>query len=308
VSLNGIARRSILGAAHNPATERFVSRYGMRLGAARFVAGETLDECVEVLRSLNAAGFRVNTTVLGETVTSLDDSQRVLQEYQTVLQRLADEHLQANVSLKLTHLGLDLGVATAEANLATLLSMAVRSQLFIRIDMEDSRYIESTLAIYRSMRERGFDNVGAVLQAYLYRSRADLESLLPLRPNLRLVKGAYLERPEVAYPKKTDVDRNYVELIERSLLGGAYTAVATHDDRVIEHVVGLCRRHGISPNRFEIQMLYGVRPQLQKDLVGRGFQVLIAAPFGPQWYPYLMRRMAERPANLFFFLRNLVRR
>jgi proline dehydrogenase len=185
---------------------------------------------------------------------------------------------------------------------------AAELENFIRIDMEASAYVEATLAIYRRLRAAGHDNVGAVLQSYLYRAAADLEALLPLRPNLRLVKGAYLEPASVAYQAKADVDTAYVRLLERSLEGGAYTCVATHDERLIEHAIAFTEREGIARDRFEFQMLYGVRPKLQLDLAARGFKVLVATPFGPEWFPYLMRRLAERPANLAFLLRNLVRR
>ena len=307
MSLNDIARQTILATAHNPATERLVGRYGMRLGASRFVAGETLDECVAALRALNEKGFKVNTTLLGEAVNSHDDALRAVREYEIILRRLAAERLDANVALKLTHLGLDLGEAVAEEHLVTLLEVARGLGLFIRIDMEESRHVDSTLAIYGRLRKRGFDNVGTVLQAYLYRSEADLEALLPLHPNLRLVKGAYLESREVAFPRKKDVDQNYLKLLERALIAGGHTAVATHDDAAIEHVIAFASAQGIERDRFEFQMLYGVRPQLQRDLVGRGYRVLVATPFGSHWYPYLMRRLAERPANVLFLVRNLVR-
>jgi proline dehydrogenase len=174
--------------------------------------------------------------------------------------------------------------------------------------MEESAHVGATLRIYRRLREEGHANVGAVLQAYLFRSEADLAALLPLAPNLRLVKGAYLEPPEIAYPKKSDVDAAYVRLLEASLSGGTFTAVATHDKTLIEHAISFAREREIPRGRFQFQMLYGIRPQLQRDLVQRGFDVLVAAPYGPEWYRYLMRRLAERPANLLFLLRSLVRR
>jgi proline dehydrogenase len=173
--------------------------------------------------------------------------------------------------------------------------------------MEESAHVDATLRIYRRLREEGHANVGTVLQSYLYRSEDDLASLLPLAPNLRLVKGAYLEPPEVAYPEKRDVDAAYVRLLEASLGGEGFTAVATHDESLIEHAIAFTRERGIPKERFQFQMLYGVRPRLQLDLVARGYDVLVATPFGPQWYRYLMRRLAERPANLLFLLRNLVR-
>ena len=286
----------------------FVGKHGMRLGAARFVAGETLDECVTVLRRLNDQGLHANTTILGEDVADAEEARVVATEYEDVLQRLHDEKLRANVALKLTHLGLDVGEDVAYENVRRLVVKAQELGNFIRIDMEYSGVVDQTLGIYRRLREGGLDNVGTVLQSYLYRTEDDLESLLPLEPNLRFVKGAYLEPPDVAYPEKSDVDAAYVRLIERSLSGPGYTAIATHDERIIEHAVGFTEKAGIARDRFEFQMLYGVRPKLQLDLAGRGFKVLVATPYGPEWFPYLMRRLAERPANLGFFLKSAVRR
>lgn len=174
--------------------------------------------------------------------------------------------------------------------------------------MEQSAFVDATLRIYRRLREDGLDSVGTVLQAYLYRSEQDLAGLLPLEPNLRIVKGAYLEPAAIAYPRKEDVDAAYVRLLEASLSGGGYTAVATHDERLVEHAIRFAEAHGVGRDRFELQMLYGVRPRLQQELVRRGFKVLVATPYGPEWYPYLMRRLGERPANLLFFVRNLARR
>jgi proline dehydrogenase len=173
--------------------------------------------------------------------------------------------------------------------------------------MEQSQYVDATLRIYRRLREAGLDRVGTVLQSYLYRTPGDLEALLPLEPNLRIVKGAYLEPEAVAYPRKEDVDASYGALLERMLSGGGYTAVATHDSALVQHAIRFAADHGIGKDRFEFQMLYGVRPQLQLDLVRRGYKVLVATPYGPEWYPYLMRRLGERPANLLFFLRNTIR-
>jgi proline dehydrogenase len=288
--------------------QRFVRRYGMRLGAARFVAGETLDQAVPVLRRLNAAGLATNTTLLGEHVSSAATTERVVAAYEDMLRRIEAEGLRTNVALKLTHLGLDLDPELAYRNVERLVKTAGDLGSFIRIDMEESRWVDATLAIYRRLREAGHDNVGTVLQSYLYRSEDDLRSLLALRPNLRLVKGAYLEPPEIAYTRKEDVDAAYVRLLELSLAESGFTAVATHDERLIEHAIEFAQRRGISRDRFQFQMLYGVRPQLQLELVRRGYAVLVATPYGPDWYPYLMRRLAERPANTLFFLRALVSR
>jgi proline dehydrogenase len=300
-------RRLILVAADDPRVRRLVSRHGMRLGAARFVAGETIDECVAVLRRLNDEGLSANTTLLGEGVRDEGEAAAVADEYEGVVSRLVDEKLRANVALKLTHLGLELGEEVAYGNVARIVEHAQRLGSFIRIDMEQSAFVDSTFRIYGRLREAGLDSVGTVVQSYLYRSEQDLAELLALKPNLRLVKGAYLEPEEVAYPKKADVDAAYVRLLEASLSGEGYTAVATHDETMIEHAIAFASEHGIGVDRFEFQMLYGVRPKLQHALAQRGYKVLVATPYGPEWYPYLMRRLGERPANLVFLLRNVVR-
>ncbi len=305
--MTNVLRRIILGMSRHPRIVGWVRRYGMRLGAARFVAGETLDECVRVLRTLNEVGFVTNTTLLGEDVDNAAAAGRVVDEYLRVLDRLAHERLRTNLSVKLTHLGLDLGEEVALTNAARLVSRAAGNGQFLRIDMEESRRVDPTLRIYRHLRGDGYTNVGTVLQAYLYRSNRDLEDLLSLRPNLRLVKGAYLEPPDVAFPRKADVDRNLLRLITRLLGQEGYTAIATHDDRIIEQAIAFIDAHGIPQDRYEFQMLYGVRPQLQRALLTRGYRVLVATPYGADWYPYLMRRLAERPANVVFFLRTLFR-
>src|SRR5262245_60633890 len=293
-------RSAILAAADSPRLRRFVDRYGMQLGASRFVGGETLDEVVVTLRGLDEQGLRTNTTLLGENVADPSEAEQVTATYHEVLRRIAAEKLQTNVSVKPTHLGAAFDEQLAYANIEGLVVEAGRLGNFIRIDMEDSPLVDPTLRIYRGLREAGHDNVGTVLQAYLYRTPEDLEALLPLQPNLRIVKGAYKEPASIAYPKKADVDSAYDRLVERCAAEAAFTAVATHDERRIEKALAL----GIGSDRMELQMLYGVRTQLQLDLVGEGRRVLVATPFGPDWYPYLMRRLAERPANLLFFLRS----
>ena len=280
---NAASRKAILALADSPRLDHFVRKHGMRLGAARFVAGESLDQLVPVLRRLNEQGLLTNTTLLGEHVNTPDESRAVVDAYKEVLDRIAAEGLKTNVALKLTHLGLDLDEELAYENVSALVAHAAGLGNFVRMDLEESKWVDATLRIYRRLREAGHENTGTVLQSYLYRTEADLESVLDLKPNLRFVKGAYLEPPDIAYPEKADVDAAYARLVERSL------------------------REGVPRERFQFQMLYGVRPQLQLDLVKRGFAVLVATPFGPDWYRYLMRRLAERPANTFFFLKNLVR-
>jgi proline dehydrogenase len=308
VDLNPVFRSGILAATSNPLVSRLVRRYGMRLGASRFVAGESFDEAIPVLRGLNQKGLRTNTTLLGEGIKDAATTRLVVAEYMSDLDRIAAEGLQTNIALKLTHLGLDLDHELAYRNVAEVVAHAARHGNFIRIDMEESGRVDDTLRLYRRLRADGFDNVGTVLQSYLYRTPADLESLLPLAPNLRLVKGAYLEPASLAYPRKADVDRAYIELAERMLSGDGFTAIATHDERIIDHVIAYTQRHGIGTDRFELQMLYGVRPQYQVELARAGHRVLIATPYGPHWYLYLMRRLAERPANLAWFATNLVKR
>ncbi len=305
---NAVLRAAILRAADDRHVKRFMSRYGMRLGAARFVAGETLDECVVVLRRLAEQGLHANTTLLGESVRDPAEATAVAKEYGRILERLHAEQLPVNVALKLTHLGLELDEDLAYANVERVVQVAERLGSFVRIDMEQSSVVDATLRIYRGLREAGHDRVGTVLQSYLYRTETDLESLLPLQPNLRFVKGAYLEPPEIAYVSKQDVDAAYARLVEKALRGGAYAAIATHDESLIGRCIDAATRERIQRDRYELQMLYGVRPGLQLDLVRRGFKVLVATPYGPEWYPYLMRRLAERPANLGFFVRSLVRR
>lgn len=303
-----LTRRLILLLAGSPTIRRFVRRYGMRLGAARFVAGETLDACVDVLRRLNRSGLLTNTTLLGESVHDDAAARTVTATYVRILDRIAAERLLTNPSVKLTHLGLEITEDLAYANVRRLVAHAAALGNFVRIDMEDSPKVDPTLRIYRRLRAEGLDNVGIVLQSYLRRTAQDLEALLPLRPNLRIVKGAYLEPPEVAFPRKTDVDRSYLALMERMLAEAAFTAIATHDERIIEHAAGVIERRSVPHDRFEFQMLYGVRPGLQLDLVRRGYRVRVATPYGEDWYPYLMRRLAERPANALFMVRNLFRR
>jgi proline dehydrogenase len=298
---NHAMRSAILAAADSPRVQRVVQKHGMRLGAGRFVAGETFDECLLVLRRLTERGFAANTTLLGEGVRDEAETRVVVSAYEDVIARL--DGMRANVALKLTHLGLELDEELAYANVKQLLGHGS----FIRIDMEQSQFVDATLRIYRRLRADGFENVGTVLQAYLFRSERDLAELLPLQPNLRIVKGAYLEPAEIAYADKADVDAAYVRMIETSLAGGGYTAVATHDERMIDAAIRFSDSHGIGRDRFQFQMLYGIRPQLQQDLLARGYSVLVATPYGPEWYPYLMRRLGERPANLLFFLKNLIR-
>jgi proline dehydrogenase len=306
-AINAISRRAILAAAESETLRAFVRRHGMRFGASRFVAGETFETAAVALRQLNEKGLLTNTTILGEGVREPAETRAVVEGYQGVLDGIHDELLRTNLAIKPTHLGLAFDEALAYENVRAVAEHAHGLRNFVRMDMEESRYVDLTLAVYRRLRNAGADNVGIVLQAYLHRTERDLEELLPLRPNVRICKGAYLERPEIAYPEKRDVDAAYIRLLERALREAGFVGIATHDERMIEHAIAFTERERIPAERFQFQMLYGVRPQLQLSLVRRGYAVLVATPFGPDWYRYLMRRLAERPANVGFLLRNLVR-
>jgi proline dehydrogenase len=298
-------RAAILAAADSALVQRLVTRYGMRLGAARFVAGQNAEQFLPVARAANAQGFAVAATLLGEGVRNRDETTAVADEYCRLLDAFAQQALDANVAFKLTHVGLDIDPELAFENASRIAATAQSHGNTVRMDMEQSRYVDATLSIYRRLRER-YANVGFVLQSYLYRSRTDLAALLPLAPNVRIVKGAYLETADVAYPQKQEVDENYLQLAELALSHDGYTAVATHDPNIIERVIELATQRGLPKRgRFEFQMLYGIATPLARQIRDRGYRVRLSIPYGEYWFPYLMRRLAERPANLGFFLRNV---
>lgn len=282
---------------------RVVGRYGFRLGAKRFVAGENADEFLAAARQVNGQGFAVACGILGEGVASREEARAAAGQYCELLRTFARERIDANVAFKLTHVGLDIDPALALENAMRIAQTAHETGNTMRLDMEQSRYVDETLRIYRELRAR-YDCVGAVLQSYLLRSMDDLRSLLPLKPNLRIVKGAYLEPPSIAFANKPDVDANYLALVEAALEAEGYTAIATHDRRIVANVIDLVQRRGIPKRgRFEFQMLYGISTPFAQDLVREGYRVRLAVPFGTYWFPYLMRRLAERPANLAFFVK-----
>jgi proline dehydrogenase len=301
-------RAGILVAADSVLVRRAVTRYGMRLGARRFVAGETAEQFFPVARAANAQGFAVAATILGESVRHREQTHAVTDEYCRLLRTFADKGVDANVAFKLTHVGLDIDAELAFENASCIAAAARESGNTVRMDMEQSRYVDRTLEIYRRLRER-YQNVGFVLQSYLYRSGADLDASIALVPNVRIVKGAYLEPPDVAYPRKRDVDENYLRLAEQALSHPGYTAIATHDASIVELVAQFAAERNLPKSgRFEFQMLYGIAGPLARRLLERGYRVRLSVPFGPDWFPYLMRRLAERPANLAFFIRGLLRR
>jgi proline dehydrogenase len=296
-------RSAILAAADNAFVQRAVGRFGMQMGAKRFVAGESAADFLRVTRELNARGFAVACGILGEGVADAAEANAAADAYCELLQTFARDGYDANVAFKLTHVGLDIDPELAYANAARIAVAAAGGANTMRLDMEQSRYVDATLDIYRRLRA-GHPNVGFVLQSYLFRSLDDLRGVLPAGANVRLVKGAYKEPPAIAFERKADVDRAYLALAEAALSGAEYTAIATHDPAIIAHVRRFVEARGIPKRgRFEFQMLYGIGAPLAEALVAAGYRVRLAVPFGSYWFPYLMRRLAERPANLAFFLK-----
>jgi proline dehydrogenase len=272
----------------------------------RFVAGEMLDEGIQAARECNDAGMMVSLDCLGENVSTPADAQRVRDTYLAIYDRIAKEKLQANVSCKLTQLGLDISVEFCEGLVLSIAERAASYESFLRIDMESSIYTQRTVELVKRVRAQS-PCVGTVIQAYLYRSENDIHDLLSYGCRVRLCKGAYKEPMEVAFPGKRDVDANYVKLMRMLLSSGFYHAIATHDPHMIAETIRWAAEKQISKDDFEFQMLYGVRTDLQRRLVRDGYRVRIYVPYGQEWFPYFMRRLAERPANLSFFVRNFFR-
>jgi proline dehydrogenase len=275
--------------------------------ATRFVAGETLDQALAVARKLNQEKISVTLDHLGESVTSLDDAAAARDVYLKTLDAIHHSGIQGNVSLKLTQFGLDLSYDHCLANVEQLVRKARDLGSFVRVDMESSEYTERTLDLVKDLFSR-YGSVGVVIQAYLYRSRADIDALNSAGIRVRLCKGAYLEPADAAFPEKADVDRNFVQLTEVLLANGVYPAIATHDETMIQAAQRFATARGLARDSFEFQMLYGIRRDLQRKLVADGWRLRLYVPFGRAWYPYYMRRLAERPANVFFILRNLFRK
>lgn len=274
--------------------------------ATRFVAGETLEQALDVSRRLNAEGITVTLDHLGESVNSLEEAASARDVYLHTLEAIHAGGIQGNVSLKLTQFGIDLSESECRANVERLAASAAEFGNFVRVDMESTEYTDRTLALVRDLYAK-HGSTGVVIQAYLYRSKADAEDLCARRIRVRLCKGAYLEPAAVAFPNKADVDKNYIALMKLLLDRGVYPAIATHDEKMVEATKAYVAERKIARDAFEFQMLYGIRRDLQRKLVAEGYRVRLYVPFGKAWYPYYMRRMAERPANVLFILRNLFR-
>lgn len=289
--------------------------------ASRFVAGETLADAVQVVRDLNGRGIKASLDHLGENTASREDATRATEDILAAINQISQVGIQSNVSIKLTQVGLLLDEELARQNLARILESARETHNFVRFDMEDSSCVDKTLALHRWARQAGFNDVGVVIQAYLYRSEQDIQALSQLSGKVRLCKGAYQESPQLAFPLKKEVDQNYDHLLDQMMEGIQQTgglpgrggqippglAIATHDPARIAHAIQTANRLGVSPETFEFQMLYGIRRDLQDQLVSQGYAVRVYVPYGTHWYPYFMRRLAERPANVWFFVTNFFR-
>jgi proline dehydrogenase len=302
-------RAVLLWLSEQPQIFRFVRRNWLaRRLASRFVAGETVEAAVAALRDLNAAGLSASLDLLGESVQHAKEARQAQHTYLETVDRIRAAGADANVSVKLTQMGLDIDEALCIANLRGIIAKAKAHGSFVRIDMEQSTYTEKTLQLFTDTFYPEFGGtVGVVLQSYLRRTAADVEAMIALGARVRLCKGAYQEPEQVAFPDKADVDANYVACMERLLEHGHYPGIATHDEKIIAHARAFTKAKEIAPARYEFQMLYGVRRDLQHALRREGYNVRVYVPFGTHWYPYLMRRLAERPANIAFIVGNVVK-
>ncbi|HSR68462.1 MAG TPA: proline dehydrogenase family protein [Acidobacteriota bacterium] len=303
-------RNLMLRIADSPALVGFLSRQGMKTGfARRFVAGESLQEAIPVVEGLNSKGIKCSLDLLGEGVEDEETARTATQSYVNLLHVIQERGVDCNISIKLTQLGLDIGRQVAARNLKKILDAARECGNFVRIDMEGSDYTADTVELFVEHLEiYGPATVGIVIQSYLRRSEEDVRRLASLGCNIRLCKGAYKEPPELAFPKKSQVDDNFVKLMEIMLASPCYSAIATHDEKMINRAQELIERDGVDSSRYEFQMLYGTRSEYQEEIKNQGYRMRVYVPFGTQWAPYFIRRLAERPANVLFVLRNLFKK
>ncbi|MBB3114751.1 proline dehydrogenase [Paenibacillus phyllosphaerae] len=299
-----LMRNTFQKLAKSRSANKLAKRYGLRFGAQRFVAGETIKHSIDAVRQLNASGRVVTLDHLGEFVFTEEEAKESASMCLQTLDAIAQAGVQANLSLKMTSLGLDISRELCMRNMHDILKRAQSYGNFVRIDMEDYEHCQVSLDIYKELRKT-YDNVGIVIQAYLYRTEQDIEDLNRYRANLRLVKGAYKESPKVAFPNKPDVDDNFKAIITQHLLNGNYAAIATHDEEIIRYAKDVIKTNNIPNSQFEFQMLYGICEDVQKKLVSEGFKVRVYVPYGNDWFGYFMRRLAERPANVWFVLKNM---
>ena len=274
----------------------------------RFVAGENIDEVIPFIRQINSENATASFDHLNESVGSADEAEQEVLEYLNILAKIDEQRIRSNVSIKLTQFGLGLDPELAYQNARRVVVEAERRGNFVRVDMEDSSVTQVTIDIFKRLRaEFGLNTVGIVLQSYLYRTLADAQELVKLPARIRICKGAYNEPPEVAFPEKKDVDANYIKVMQLLLSSGTYHGIATHDPKMVDATIEFATREGIGKEKFEFQMLYGIRRNLQHQLARDGFNVRIYVPYGKHWYPYFMRRLAERPANIWFVMKNLAK-
>ncbi|WP_226581985.1 proline dehydrogenase family protein [Halobacillus litoralis] len=300
--MEAISKNFFLYLSNNKLLDRFAKRFGAKFGADKIVGGETFSQAIPLIQQLNHEGLVVTVDHLGEFVNCEQEARDRAGECIRSIQQIASHQLQSEVSLKLTSLGLDISRELVMENMELILKEAQKHDLTVTIDMEDSSRCGATLEIYQELKKE-YPNLGTVVQSYLYRSDEDLDNLNDCQPYLRLVKGAYKESGKVAFPEKKLVDDNLKHLIKKNLLNGNYTAIASHDDAIVDYTKQLVKEHDIPNDRFEFQMLYGMRTQMQKDLLKEGYNVRVYMPYGEDWYGYFMRRLAERPANIAFALR-----
>ena len=299
-------RGTLLYLSEQPTLKRLLSGRMARPLVRRFVAGETLNDAMDAVRRLNDAGLTASLDYLGESVTRAEEAGTAALQYITSLHAIERQGARANASLKLTQMGLDVDRALCVRNVERIIVQAAQFGNFIRVDMEGSDYTQVTLDIFKELFAK-HKNVGVVIQSYLYRSEADVRELNVLGARVRLCKGAYSEPESVAFPRKADTDENYIKLMRLLLSEGVYPGIATHDERMIEAALAYAAKQGIAADRFEFQMLYGIRRDLQEKLVRDGFRLRVYVPYGEEWYPYMVRRLAERPANLLFVLGGMLR-
>ncbi|MBO8172879.1 MAG: proline dehydrogenase [Bacillaceae bacterium] len=302
-----LMRNFFLYLSKNRTMNQAARKWGLQFGAQRFVAGESIADAIATIRRLNDQGLLATVDHLGEFVSSKEEATESTDYALKTLDAIADAGVKSQLSVKLTQLGLDIDYGFCLDNMRKIVDRAKNVGNFVRIDMEDYARLEMTLSILKDLL-KDYDNVGTVIQAYLYRSENDVQDLDAWDVNLRLVKGAYKESPKVAFPDKKDVDENFKKLIRLHLENGNYTAVATHDDRIIDFTRQLAEEKRIPRDRFEFQMLYGIRPQYQQELAREGYRMRVYVPYGKDWYGYFMRRLAERPANVGFVLKGMLRR
>ncbi|SES36419.1 proline dehydrogenase family protein [Salipaludibacillus aurantiacus] len=298
-----ITRNFFLFLSQNKFVKTKATKWGPKLGAKSVIAGETIDEAMKTVRKLNERGLTCTVDHLGEFVYNREEAIESAEYCIRTLDAIAETGVDCNLSLKLTQLGLDVDRNLCRDNMMRILETAEKHGNFVRIDMEDYSHLDATLELLHELRRR-FDNVGTAIQAYLYRADKDLRELKGT--NIRLIKGAYKESPEVAYQKQAEVDRNYFNIIKTHLLNGSYAAIATHDHQIIDQVKAFAKENGISKDQFEFQMLYGFRSELQNEIAKEGYKMRVYVPFGEDWYGYFMRRLAERPQNVTFAIKGLL--